>query len=148
MRPSTNLNPFGDYSPTGKQTGLTPRNEVVFDEESTPLKKNPTEKIFHERASQKKMMPWDDLRSPGKSRQDTPAKQPLFNHSEAGSPIVLQTKEVQNIQNMQGYTSQNPYDSYIPEDSLTGNSRGGNFFALGNPKQSNIVINRKPSQTF
>lgn len=149
LRPSTNLNPFGDYSPSGKKIGFTPRNDPVLDEESTPFKKNPTEKLFKERTSQIKMMPWDDLKSPTKSRQDTPMKNQQLNQSQGGSPIMLQTKEISNIQNIQGYTSHNPYDSYIPDDSLAGNSRSGNFFGYGNPQNQNTsVINRNPSQTY
>jgi hypothetical protein len=93
-------------------------------------------------------MPWNDLKSPVKSRQDTPIRFPNY-RSREGSPVMLEVKEVANHQNMQGYTSNNPYDSYIPEDSLAGNSRSMNLFGqTKSQKNSHSVINRSTSQTL
>lgn len=100
LKPSTNLNPFGDYSPAGSNNRPAQKIDHIEREEMTPFKRNPTERLFKERTSQNKMMPWDDLKSPTKSRNDTPMKQYQYEQSQGGSPMILQTKEISNFQNL------------------------------------------------
>lgn len=83
------------------------------------------------------MMPWDGLQSPTKSAQASPGRYIIRNSGAASPPRILETRTIQ------GYSSHNPYDSYIPEDNFGGNT-GTKFTG---PKLNHSPIQR-PSRTY